>query len=202
MISPIVNNTFYDYMNRYNQTEDYYADTAKGSFTIENKTDFKVKFATGSVNHDVDAGFTYRYAHVLDIQNFVNEPVSIFDLSAKLQHLGVPGGAAGTGRCIPLQRSLQSFAMGTAGTFSGAPGPGRISGRRVSERHRRFESEGRRDFPRASHSVFAAVERAVWPARRRRAAGLFRPARGCGLRRSSGTESIATKCIHRLVWSV
>ena len=77
----IVNNTFYDYMNRYNQTEDYYADTAKGSFTIENKTDFKVKFATGGVNHDVDAGFTYRYAHVLDIQNFVNEPVSIFDLS-------------------------------------------------------------------------------------------------------------------------
>jgi outer membrane receptor protein involved in Fe transport len=77
----VVNNTFYDYMNRYNQTEDYYADTAKGSFTIENKTDFKVKFATGGVNHDVDAGFTYRYAHVLDIQNFVNEPVSIFDLS-------------------------------------------------------------------------------------------------------------------------
>ncbi len=78
----ISNNTFYDYMNRYNQTQDYYADTAKGSFTIENKTDFKLKFATGAVNHDVDAGFTYRYAHVLDIQNFVNEPVSIFDLSA------------------------------------------------------------------------------------------------------------------------
>jgi outer membrane receptor protein involved in Fe transport len=78
----VVNNTFYDYMNRYNQTEDYYADTAKGSFTIENKTDFKLKFATGAANHDVDAGFTYRYAHVLDIQNFVNEPVSIFDLSA------------------------------------------------------------------------------------------------------------------------
>jgi outer membrane receptor protein involved in Fe transport len=77
----IVNNTFYDYMNRYNQTEDYYADTAKGAFTIENKTDFKLKFATGWVNHEVDAGFTYRYAHVLDIQNFINEPVSIFDLS-------------------------------------------------------------------------------------------------------------------------
>src|ERR1700722_1269246 len=34
----IVNNTFYDYMNRYNQTGDYYADTAIGSYTIENKT--------------------------------------------------------------------------------------------------------------------------------------------------------------------
>jgi hypothetical protein len=70
----IVNNTFYDYMNRYNQTQDYYADTAKGSYTIENKTDFKLKFPLGSMNHDIDGGFTYRYAHVLDIQNFVNEP--------------------------------------------------------------------------------------------------------------------------------
>ena len=44
----VVNNTFYDYLNRYNQIQDYYADTAKGSYTLENKTDFKVKFATGS----------------------------------------------------------------------------------------------------------------------------------------------------------
>jgi outer membrane receptor protein involved in Fe transport len=78
----IVNNTFYDYLNRYNQTMDYYADTAIGSYTIENKTDFKVKFAAGDVKHDIDAGFTYRYAHVLDIQNEANEPVSVFDLSA------------------------------------------------------------------------------------------------------------------------
>jgi outer membrane receptor protein involved in Fe transport len=77
----IANNTFYDYLDRYNQTQDYYADTAKGSFTVENKTDFKIKFATGGVNHDMDAGFTYRYAHVLDIQNYANEPVSVFDLS-------------------------------------------------------------------------------------------------------------------------
>jgi outer membrane receptor protein involved in Fe transport len=77
----IVNNTFYDYMNRYNEVQDYYADTAKGAFTIENKTDFKVKFDTGPVNNDVDAGITYRYAHVLDIQNFANESVGAFDLS-------------------------------------------------------------------------------------------------------------------------
>jgi outer membrane receptor protein involved in Fe transport len=77
----VVNNTFYDYLDRYNQTMDYYADTAKGSYTLENKTDFKIKFATGAVNHDIDAGFTYRYAHVLDIQNYANEPVSVFDLS-------------------------------------------------------------------------------------------------------------------------
>jgi outer membrane receptor protein involved in Fe transport len=78
----VVNNTFYDYMNRYNQTVDYYADAARGSYSIENKTDLKIKFGTGGVKHSVDAGFTYRYAHVLDIQNYLNEPVSAFDLSA------------------------------------------------------------------------------------------------------------------------
>jgi outer membrane receptor protein involved in Fe transport len=77
----IVNNTLYDYMNRYNQTEDYYADGAIGSYTVENKTDFKISFNLGTVANQVDAGFTYRYAHVLDIQNYVNEPVSVFDLS-------------------------------------------------------------------------------------------------------------------------
>ncbi len=77
----VTNNTFYDYLNRYNQVMAYYADTSKGSFTIENKTDFNVTFSTGSVQHSIDAGFTYRYAHVDDIQDFANEPVGIFDLS-------------------------------------------------------------------------------------------------------------------------
>ncbi len=77
----IVNNTFYDYLNRYNQTMDYYADTAIGSYSVENKTDFKVDFAIGAAQNQIDAGFTYRYLHVLDIENYNNEPVSVFDLS-------------------------------------------------------------------------------------------------------------------------
>jgi outer membrane receptor protein involved in Fe transport len=77
----IVNNLFYDYLDRYNQTQDYYADTCKGCYTVEDKTDFKIKFSTGPVANDLDAGFTYRYAHLEDIQNFLNEPVSVFDLS-------------------------------------------------------------------------------------------------------------------------
>jgi outer membrane receptor protein involved in Fe transport len=78
----IVNNTFYDYLNRYNQTEDYYADTAMGSYALENKTDFKIKFALGSISNQIDAGFTFRFEHIKDIQNYSNEPVSVFDLSA------------------------------------------------------------------------------------------------------------------------
>jgi outer membrane receptor protein involved in Fe transport len=77
----ITNNSFYDYLNRYNQTEDYYADTAKGSYVIENKTDFKYKFALGNVSNQIDAGFTYRFEHIDTIQNFAVEPVSVFDLS-------------------------------------------------------------------------------------------------------------------------
>jgi outer membrane receptor protein involved in Fe transport len=97
----IVNNTFYDYLNRYNQTEDYYADTAEGSFTLENKTDFKGKFALGPVSNEIDAGFTYRYAHVLDIQNYNNEPVSVFDLSQSPSTWVFPAAAQIVGGAFP-----------------------------------------------------------------------------------------------------
>jgi outer membrane receptor protein involved in Fe transport len=119
----IVNNTFYDYMNRYNQTEDYYADTAKGSYTLENKTDFKVKFALGSVNHDIDGGFTYRYAHVLDIQNFVNEPVSIFDLSQSPNTWIFPASLQAAAGAFLYNGAFNHPQWGLPGRFQGPPGP-------------------------------------------------------------------------------
>src|ERR1700722_10626334 len=119
----IVNNTFYDYMDRYNQTQDYYADTAKGSFTIENKTDFKINLALGSVNHDIDAGFTYRYAHVLDIQNFVNEPVSIFDLSQSPNTWIFPGSLQGPAGAFLYNAAFSHQQWGLPGRFQGPPGP-------------------------------------------------------------------------------
>ena len=123
----IVNNTFYDYMNRYNQTEDYYADTAKGSYTIENKTDFKIKFPLGSVNHDIDGGFTYRYAHVLDIQTFVNEPVSVFDLSQSPNTWIFPAsGQAGAGNFL-FNAAFNHPQWGLPGRFQGPPGPNGFS---------------------------------------------------------------------------
>jgi len=77
----ITNNSFYDYLNRYNQTMDYYADTAKGSYVVENKTDFKYKFALGSVSNQIDAGFTDRFEHIDTTQDFAAEPVMVFDLA-------------------------------------------------------------------------------------------------------------------------
>jgi outer membrane receptor protein involved in Fe transport len=119
----IVNNLFYDYMNRYNQTEDYYADTAKGSYTVENKTDFKIKFATGFVSNDIDAGFTYRYAHVLDIQNFVNEPVSIFDLSQSPNTWIFPSSLQASAGGFLFNAAFNHSQWGLPGRFQGPPGP-------------------------------------------------------------------------------
>ncbi len=117
----ISNNTFYDYINRYNETEDYYADTAKGSFTIENKTDFKVKFNTGSVQNEADAGFTYRDAHVLSIQNYANEPVSVFDLSQAPSTWIFPSDAQIYGGALPYTAAMGHVQYGVPGSNAGFP---------------------------------------------------------------------------------
>jgi iron complex outermembrane receptor protein len=111
----IVNNTFYDYINRYNETQDYYADTAESSFTIENKTDFKGKFALGAVATEFDAGFTYRYAHVYDIQNYNNEPVSVFDLSQSPNTWLFPPGAQIVGGAFPYTAAFGRTQYGFPG---------------------------------------------------------------------------------------
>ena len=114
----IVNNTFYDYVNRYNQTMDYYADTAKGSYTFENKTDFKVKFPLGPVRTEMDAGVTYRYAHVLDIQNYNNEPVSVFDLSKSPNTWVFPNSAQIIGGAFPYTGAFGHVQYGFPGEGS------------------------------------------------------------------------------------
>ncbi len=199
----IVNNTFYDYLDRYNQTMDYYADTAKGSYTFENKTDFKIKFATGFVSNDVDAGFTYRYAHVLDIQNFVNEPVSIFDLSQSPNTWIFPASLQAAGGALPYNAAFNHPQWGTSGTFSGAPGPGWIFCRRIPERYRRFESAGT---PLFSSNIGCSSRRsgacstacaATWYK-----LNYSDPSRGPELRRAPWPAHLAPKGVDRLVRSV
>ncbi len=114
----ITNNTFYDYLNRYNQTMEYYADTARGSFTLENKTDLKVKFPLGIVSNDVDGGFTYRYAHVDDIQNYANEPVSVWDLTTNPDSWVFPASAQAAGGAIPYLAAFDHPQYGTPGRDS------------------------------------------------------------------------------------
>jgi hypothetical protein len=92
----LVNNTFFNYLNRYNQVEYYFADSCKDCFTIENKSDLKLKFDTAlgsnlTVNNAIDAGVTFRYAHVNEVQNFDAEPVSIYDLTGAPSSWVFPG---------------------------------------------------------------------------------------------------------------
>jgi len=114
----IVNNTLYDYINRYNQLMAYYADTAKGSYTVENKTDFKINFTTGAVKQNLDFGLTYRYAHVLDIQNFANEPVSVYDLSQDPSTFVFPATAQFSSGAIPYTAAFGHSQYGVPGTYA------------------------------------------------------------------------------------
>jgi hypothetical protein len=111
----ITNNTFYDYLNRYNQTMEYYADTARGSYTLENKTDLKFNFTSGFASHQFDGGFTYRYAHVDDVQNYANEPVSVFDLTQNPDTWVFPASAQEPGGAVPYIAAFGHPQYGTSG---------------------------------------------------------------------------------------
>ena len=120
----VSNNTFFNYMNRYNQTEMYWADSSKNSYTLENKTDFKFKFDTpvgdqtggnGLVlKQALDAGFTFREAHNNEVQNFANEPVSIFDLSNNPSTLAFPSSLQAAGGALPYTGAFGQPLYGVA----------------------------------------------------------------------------------------
>src|SRR6202022_3602227 len=76
---------------------------------------FKIKFPPGSVSHDIDAGFTYRYAHVLDIQNFNNEPVGVFDLTQSPSTWVFPASAQVFGNAVPYTAAFGRVQYGVAG---------------------------------------------------------------------------------------
>ena len=101
----IVNNTLYNYLNRYNQTMDYFADDASGDYTLENKTDFKGNFNFGSVKNEVDAGFTFRYSHMLSIQDYNAQPLSVFDLSQDPSTWVLGGGVSAAGNVFEWENA-------------------------------------------------------------------------------------------------
>ncbi len=120
----LTNNTFFNFLTRQNQTLEYYSDSANGAFTIESKTSLELKFGTPllglDVKNDVNLGFTYRFAHVLEYQDFGEEPVLNYDLTTSpstyvfpYQDLISSGGlayTAGLGRtqvALPARNSVQ-----------------------------------------------------------------------------------------------
>jgi len=87
----VSNNTFFNFLNRYNEVQFYFEDSTANSYTIENKTDFKYNFGATLKDpskpgeetraQSIDAGFTFRFAHVNTIQNYYDEVASVYDLT-------------------------------------------------------------------------------------------------------------------------
>ncbi len=106
----LVNNTFFDYINRENQVQEYFADAAENSYTIESKTDIEGKFSTPMLGLPLDssfnAGFTYRFAHVLDYQDYATEPVLIYDLTGNPNTFAYPANLQYLGDAVPYKTSL------------------------------------------------------------------------------------------------
>jgi outer membrane receptor for Fe3+-dicitrate len=120
----VTNNTFFNFLTRQNQTLEYYSDSANNSYSIESKTSLELKFATPvlglDVKNDINAGVTYRFAHVLEYQDYEEEPVLNYDLTlnpstfvyppADLLAAGGYNYTAGLGRnqvALPARSSLE-----------------------------------------------------------------------------------------------
>jgi len=76
------NNSFFDYQDSDNQEGYYYADSSRGSFTIENRTDLTGKFTLAGVENDAVAGATFRFAHTNYISDFNAETPGVYDLTS------------------------------------------------------------------------------------------------------------------------
>lgn len=125
----LTNNTFFNYLNRQNQVVYYFADTAEGSYTIENKTDLKIKFDTpiGDANNggwdlknEINAGGTFRFAHVDELQAFLTEPVSVWNLAGNPASWVYPQQFQSEGGAIPIVAADGRIQYAVPGRNSGA----------------------------------------------------------------------------------
>jgi hypothetical protein len=67
------------------------------------------------VSHSIDAGFTFRFAHVWDVQNYINEPVSVYDLSGDPSNWIFPADQQIPSGAYPYAAAFGHFQYGAAG---------------------------------------------------------------------------------------
>jgi hypothetical protein len=135
------NNTFFNYENSDNQAQYYYADSAKNTFSVENRTDVQFKFATPigdeekgglTLKSSVDAGVDFRFAHVNYIGNFNNETLSVFDLSGDPNSWVFPASSQFTATAPDFPPAFQyTSAMGRL--QYGIPGRDPVNGGNTNE---------------------------------------------------------------------
>jgi outer membrane receptor protein involved in Fe transport len=91
----LVNNTFFNYVDRDTFSSYYYNSVHKDNYGLENRLQFEGNFETGSVKHDFAAGFSMRYQSVWAVDDFYHEPVNSFDLTRNPDLNRVPNSAFG-----------------------------------------------------------------------------------------------------------
>jgi outer membrane receptor protein involved in Fe transport len=131
--STLTNNTFFNYENRDNQAMYYYADSAQDTFSLDNRTDYSLKFDTAigsdgtSWASQINAGFDGRFAHVNYVSNFNNEAVSVYDLSGNPQDWIFPPQNQAEGGAFPYVSADGRIQYGVPGRDSVNGGDSSIS---------------------------------------------------------------------------
>lgn len=82
----IVNNTFYNYIDRDTFSSYYYASVHKDNYGLENRLQYQNKLSFGSLV----AGFSARYQSVWAADDFFHEPINSWDLTRDLNLSRVP----------------------------------------------------------------------------------------------------------------
>jgi outer membrane receptor for monomeric catechols len=91
--SKIVNNTFFNYVDRDTFSSYYYNSVHKDNYGLENRLQYEGAFELGATKHSYAAGFTLRHQKVWGVDDFWHEPVNSFDLTRDPNLNRVPASA-------------------------------------------------------------------------------------------------------------
>jgi outer membrane receptor protein involved in Fe transport len=93
--SKIVNNTFFNYVDRDTFSSYYYNSVHKDNYGIENRLQYDSVVEIAGMTHSYAAGFSARYQDVWAVDDFYHEPVNSFDLTRDPNLNRVPASAFG-----------------------------------------------------------------------------------------------------------
>lgn len=91
----IVNNTFFNYVDRDTFSSYYYASVHQDNYGIENRLQYTNKVQLGSVESNYAAGFSARYQSVWAADDFYHEPINSWDITRDGNLNRVPAAAFG-----------------------------------------------------------------------------------------------------------
>lgn len=91
----LVNNTFFNYIDRDTFSSYYYASVHRDNYGLENRLQFENKTDWGRVTSTYSLGFSARYQSVWAVDDFYHEPINSWDLTRDGNLNRVPASAFG-----------------------------------------------------------------------------------------------------------